>query len=121
MLLCKQLHDDGGVDGSVKEFNISMAQIFSSARLQGREFPDGCRLKVIATVYESATGKEEAVSNDDVMFVENPYNFHFSRSKSNFRPGFEYALKVWYGFLVLSLILHLINNVFVRTVDIYKT
>lgn len=79
---------------SVTVFNISTAQIFSSALLQGRAFPDGCRLEVISKVFESATGVEEASITDGVMFVEYLYRFHFTHSKVNFRPGWEYALKV---------------------------
>lgn len=83
--------------GSVTVFNISTAQIFSSARLQGRAFPNGCKLEVIAKVSESATGVEESSIADGVMFVEHPYRFHFTRSKVNFRPGWEYALKVLFS------------------------
>jgi hypothetical protein len=78
----------------VAEFNIEVDNILNSPLLIGKPFPSNNRLEVIAMVYESATGKEESRSHDGTIFTMNPYVFKFTKSKLNFRPDYEYYLKV---------------------------
>ncbi|XP_060561336.1 complement C5-like [Ruditapes philippinarum] len=81
-------------EGSVTEFNIKVDDILNSPLLKDKPFPSNKRLEVIAMVYENATGKEEARSHDGTIFTINPYVFKFTKSKMNFRPNYEYYLKV---------------------------
>lgn len=81
-------------EGSEKEFVISTASILNSTYLRGKAFPDRCRLEIVATVFESATGKEESSTHDGTMFAIDGYIFKMTRSKKNFRPGWEYLVKV---------------------------
>jgi hypothetical protein len=79
----------------VTEFNINVDQILNSPLLSYKPFPTGKRLEVIAMVYESATGNEEAGSHDGTIFTINPYVFVFTKSKQYFKPDFHYYLKVF--------------------------
>lgn len=54
----------------------------------------GCRLEIVAAVFESATGEEKISSHAGTVFSVEPYFFKFVRSKRYFQPGFEYFLKV---------------------------
>lgn len=90
-----QLHYDGKSNkGSEREFIIKVDDIMNSPYLSEKAFPDRSRLRIVAKVYEDATGKEEAASYDGTMFVVEPYIFRFSRSKLIFKPGWEYNMKV---------------------------
>ncbi|XP_053393834.1 venom factor-like [Mercenaria mercenaria] len=82
------------IEGSVTEFSIPVDRILNSPLLQNSDFPAGNRLEVVATVLESATGKEEATSHEGTIFAIQPYIFKFTRSKLYFRPGWEYFVKV---------------------------
>ncbi|XP_053388995.1 complement C5-like [Mercenaria mercenaria] len=94
-IIPKLLENNHGEEVSVTDFNISVADIRNSPLLRDRDFPpDGSRLEIVATVFESATGKEEATSHGETIFAINPYIFKFTRSKLNFRPGMDYNLKV---------------------------
>ncbi|XP_052237793.1 complement C4-B-like [Dreissena polymorpha] len=61
---------------------------------KGGSFPAGGVLELSATVHESATGKDELEFDDSVKFVRAPYRFDLSRSKTTFRKGSIYLLKV---------------------------
>jgi hypothetical protein len=73
------------------EFSVN---IVGSEELRKLQYPDGGRLVAIATVFESATGKEENMYNDETVFAREPFIFKFTRSKRFFRPGMGYYLKV---------------------------
>nr|ACN37845.1 complement component C3 [Ruditapes decussatus] len=91
----KQLENSPDVEGSATEFRLDVKKdILDSSLLRDKPFPNGKRLEVIATVYESATGNEEAASHDGTIFTESPFIFKFTKSKLNFRPGYKYYLKV---------------------------
>ena len=76
------------------EFRVDVQNIFDSPLLKDKPFPDGKRLEVIATVYESATGNEETESHDATIFTKSPFVFKFTKSRLNFMPGHSYFLKV---------------------------
>ena len=96
------------------EFSVDVQDIYDSPLLKDKEFPDGKRLEVIATVYESATGNEEAESHEATIFTKRPFDFKFTKSRVNFRPGYEYYLKVLtlllvYLHLPFQYLLHCLN------------
>ncbi|KAL4220109.1 hypothetical protein ACF0H5_020520 [Mactra antiquata] len=80
-------------DNSVSVFHVNTSDIMA-AQAVGNVFPEGKKLKIIATVYEAETGIEENDLHDKTLFTRSPYLFKFTRSKTNFRPGMEYYLKV---------------------------
>ncbi|XP_053373562.1 venom factor-like [Mercenaria mercenaria] len=86
--------DKKSLENGIGEFSVNISDIFATDALAGKDFPDGSRLLVVATVFESATGKEESSFHDDTVFATKPYIFKFTRSKRHFRPGMEYFVKV---------------------------
>ncbi|XP_052235637.1 complement C3-like [Dreissena polymorpha] len=60
----------------------------------GGQFPAEAVLELSSTVYESATGKEETGADDYIMFVNCPFKFEFSRSKTTYRKGFTYYMQI---------------------------
>ncbi|XP_052214423.1 complement C5-like [Dreissena polymorpha] len=60
----------------------------------GGQFPAGALLELTSRVYESATGKEELGSDDSVMFVNCPFRFDLSRSKTTYRKGITYYMQI---------------------------
>ncbi|XP_060597411.1 complement C3-like [Ruditapes philippinarum] len=79
------------LERGMAEFSVN---IVGSEELRKLQYPDGGRLVAIATVFESATGKEENMYNDETVFAREPFIFKFTRSKRFFRPGMGYYLKV---------------------------
>lgn len=71
-------------------FNINVESILAAMG----QFPTGQYLEVEANVYESATGNEESMVDNSVIFADQPVYFKLSRSKRSYRPGIEYILKV---------------------------
>ncbi|XP_052285268.1 complement C3-like isoform X3 [Dreissena polymorpha] len=61
----------------------------------GGQFPVESVLQLSSTVYESATGKEESGDDDSVMFVNCPFKFDLSRSKTTYRKGFTYYMQIY--------------------------
>ncbi|XP_060581763.1 venom factor-like [Ruditapes philippinarum] len=82
------------LEQGIAEFSIKIGDNFGSEEEKKELFPDGSRLLVIATVFESATGKEESTFNDATVFARQLYIFKFTRSKRYFRPGMKYFAKV---------------------------
>ena len=78
------------------EFEIDMATIKWELEKKNKWFPNGQRLKVIATTSEGATLKRESGINSGVIFSEVPYIFTFTRSKKYFRHLQKYYLRVNY-------------------------
>ncbi|XP_052224018.1 complement C5-like [Dreissena polymorpha] len=60
----------------------------------GGQFPADAVLELSSRVYESATGKEESRVDDSLMFVECPFKFDFSRSKTTYRKGIAHYMQI---------------------------
>ncbi|KAH3752414.1 complement C3-like [Dreissena polymorpha] len=73
------------------DFEVPIAKLLQSF---GGQFPADAVLELSSTVYESATGKEESGADDSVMFVNCPFKFDLSRSKTTYREGFYYYIQI---------------------------
>jgi len=71
--------------------------------IHGGVFPVGGRLVLEAQVMEEATGKTENGFSDAVVFTDSPFVIDLSRSKTTFRPGMRYYLRVRNDLLSKSL------------------
>lgn len=80
------------LENGEQKFSLNIREI--NLALGNRTFPDGYRLLVVATVFETATGKEESAIHEDTIFASKPYKFKFTKSKKYFRVGMEYFVEV---------------------------